>query len=156
MPMGSTPINRMVHQIWMMKLLRQRMVVIRTPLFQWWLEPQGMYIKWPEPKAVRTLPDLEPGCQCTVAKICEDFSVSFGEPQKCVQGVFFATLGKMRGSPILASTLRLPTPTTSPLKPAPSPKNSKRGIQRILLLLFFSPSATQQTENTIQNNKQTK
>ena len=36
-----------------------------------------------------------------------------------------------------------------------SPKNSKRRIQRILLLLFFSPTATQQTENKIQNNKQT-
>ena len=35
-------------------------------------------------------------------------------------------------------------------------KNSKRRIQRIILSTIFSPTATQQTENTIQNNKQTK
>ncbi|CAJ1390208.1 unnamed protein product [Effrenium voratum] len=36
------------------------------------------------------------------------------------------------------------------------PKNSKRRIQRIILSTIFSPTATQQTENNIQNNKQTK
>ena len=35
-------------------------------------------------------------------------------------------------------------------------KNSKRRIQRIILSTIFSPTATQQTENKIQNNKQTK
>ena len=35
-------------------------------------------------------------------------------------------------------------------------ENSKRRIQRIILSTIFSPTATQQTENKIQNNKQTK
>ena len=34
-------------------------------------------------------------------------------------------------------------------------KNSKRRIQLIILSTIFSPTATQQTENKIQNNKQT-
>ena len=35
-------------------------------------------------------------------------------------------------------------------------ENSKRRIQRIILSTIFFPTATQQTENKIQNNKQTK